>query len=175
MNSIKKIYERYPKIEEKHKNPNDPQLILTNQEAVFYQLAEFFKKPDEVQFSLNMIYNYLKNDELLFAIQVMIEFFQKDTSLTQDIEQSFYDTQLSRENILGQKSFAELVQKSMPGVKFKPSMVHVYWKRKTGRIPNADLIIDGTPYWKETTVKSFIEKEKVYRADKDKKRLERND
>ncbi|QII26931.1 hypothetical protein G3M81_22845 [Bacillus paralicheniformis] len=171
MNAIKKIYERFPKIEKKVENPNDPQISLTNQEAVFYQLAQFFMKPETFQFSLNMIYDYLRDESLLFAIEVIIEFFQKDTTLVKDVEQTYYDSALLKEKIVGQKEFARMVEEGIEGVKFKPSMVHIYWHRQSGRIPNSDLIIDGTPYWKKGTVESFIEKEKEYREAKKRKNM----
>ncbi len=173
MKSVEKIFDRYPNVKEKTKNPNNPQTILTTQEAVFYQLVQFFNQPDAFQFSLNMIYEHLRDEDLLFAIECVISFFQKDTKYVKEVSQTYYDTNLIREKIVGQKGFSRMVEESIDGIKFKPSMVHVYWHRETGRIPNADLIIDGTPYWMEKTVESFIEKEKDYRESKKLKRRER--
>lgn len=174
MNSVDKVFNRYPNVQTKSNEPNNPQIILTNQEAVFYQLVQFFNQPETFQFSLNMIHDHLRDEDLLFAIEVIIEFFQKDTKHVKRVSQTFYDQHLLREQILGQKGFSERVEEKIEGIKFKPSMVNIYWNRpNSGRIPNADLIIDGTPYWKEETVDSFIEKERNYREEKKRRRMEK--
>ncbi|MEK5105023.1 hypothetical protein MKX83_24080 [Cytobacillus sp. FSL M8-0252] len=166
MKSIEMIFNRFPNVKNKYDEPSNPQIILTNQEAVFYNLVQFFNQPDAFQFSLNMIYEYLKDEDLLFAMEVSLSFFQSDTSLVQNVEQTYYDRNLMNEKIVGQKGFSRMVEENIEGIKFKPSMIHVYWHRNSGRIPNADLIIDGTPYWLEKTVESFIEREREYRKRK---------
>lgn len=170
MKAIQKIFERYPNVQKKFENPSDPNIMLTTQESVFYQLCLFLSKPEGYQFSLNMIHEYLRNDDLLFAFEVILEYFQKDTSFVREVSQTYYDKNLLNEQLVGQKGFAEMVEEKIPGIKFKPSMVHTYWKRGSGRVPEADLIIEGTPYWKVNTIESFIEREREYRKEKVKKR-----
>ncbi|MEH6945436.1 hypothetical protein [Bacillus sp. JJ722] len=169
MRSVDRIFEVYPKIKHKIENPLEPSLVLTNEEYVFYQLVLFFKKPKKIQFSLNMIYEYLKDEDLIFALEMLIEYFQKDTELVRNVSQSFYSEQLKKEQLVGQKKFSVMVESAIPGVKFPPAMVHTYWKRNNGKIPGADLIIDQTPYWTEKTVAKFIEEKKMADSNKRKK------
>lgn len=166
MESVTRIYARYPAVKKKIQKPNDPKVSLSTKEAVFIQLVKFFENPSDYQFSLNMLHENLENDDLLFALEMVVVFFQKDTVLVQDVEQTFYDSNLLREPIVGQKKFSTMVEESIKGMKFRPSMLYMYWKRQSDRIPRPDMIIDGTPYWKESSVKSFIEKEKKDRRKK---------
>lgn len=171
MDVVTKIYERFPNVKLKSKNMKDPNISLTTQESVFFQLTLFFKNPELHQFSINMIYEHLRNDDLLFSIQMMIEFFQKETNLTKDVEQSFYSDNLLKSQIVGQQRFSQMVEKAIPGMKFRASMINVYWNRGSDRIPRPDLIMDGTPYWLVETINTFIKKEKSKRkkAEKQKK------
>lgn len=163
MKSVQLIFEKFPAVQKKVERPNDPTVTLTNQEAVFYQMVQFFQNSKSIQFSLNMLYEHLKDEELLFALQVVVTFFQKDTTLVKDVSQNFYDLHLLREPIVGQKRFSGMVEENVEGMKFRPSMLHMYWQRRSEKIPRADLIIDGTPYWKVSAVEDFIDKEKEKR------------
>ena len=167
MNSVNQIFELYPKVKEKVNEPTKL-LTLSNEEFVFFQMVLFFKDPKSIHFSLNMIYEYLRDEKLLLAIQILIEFFQKDTNFVKNVAQSYYTQELNNERLVGQKKFSEMVQEALPDVKFAPSMVHTYWKRDNGKVPNADLIIDSTPYWTEKTVNKFIEVKKVEGSSKKK-------
>ncbi|MEK6190619.1 MAG: hypothetical protein N2A99_06485 [Carnobacterium alterfunditum] len=168
MKSIESIYERYPAVKDKIKRPNDPNLSLSTEEAVFIQLVKFYENPTLHQFSLNMLYEHLKDEDLLFALESVITFFQKDTILVQDVSQTFYDSNLLNEQIVGQKNFSLMVEEAIKGMKFRPSMLYMYWKRRSDRVPRPDLIIDGTPYWKVSSVELFITNEKKRRKTKKK-------
>ncbi|MFS0783339.1 hypothetical protein [Bacillus sp. 1P06AnD] len=163
MQTVEMIYKKYPNVKLKADNPSDPSVLLTVEESVFFQMVMFFNNPDSFQFSINILYSNLKNEELFFALKCLIEYFQKDTSLLNEIEQSIYDNELLSEKLLNQKLFSEYVESAL-NIKFSSSMVRVYWLR--GKVPTADLIIDGTPYWKEKTVLKFIEQERIIRANK---------
>lgn len=170
MEAISKIYSRYPIIKKKIENLNDPSISFTTQEAVFFQLVRFFENPQLHQFSLNMIYEHLKDDDLLFSIEMIILYFQKDTSLVQDVSQSFYNESLLSQQIVGQKGFSDMVEKVIKGGKYPPSWINVYWKRGSDRIPRPSLIISGTPYWTVEDVESFIKKEKALQKEKKRKK-----
>lgn len=161
MTSVNRIFEVYPNVKQKVDNPLEPSLVLINEEYVFYQLVLFLKNPKKNQFSLNMIYEYLRDEDLIFALEMLIEYFQKDTGLIRNVSQTYYSEQLKKEQLVGQKKFSEMVESALPGVKFAPAMVHTYWKRNNGKIPSADLIINQTPYWTEKTVSKFIEEKKM--------------
>ena len=169
MEAIKRIFDKYPNVKRKIEEPNDPTVFLTTQEAVFVQLIHFFMNPTVQQFSINMVYEHLEGEDLLFCMEAMITFFQKDTIKVQDVSQTFFDTRLLKKQIVGQKKFSEMVEEAIEGIKFRPSMVYMYWKRRSDRIPRPDLIIDGTPYWFTSSVESFIEKEKTRQKQKKKK------
>lgn len=163
MESIKKLYERFPVLKEKDKRPNDPKISLTTQEAVFYQLLRFFQEPKVNQFSVNMLYEHLLDEDLLFAMELMITFFQKDTTHVKNVSQNFYELSLLREPIVNQKAFSSMVEEAIEGMKFRPSMLYMFWQRRSDKIPRPDLIIEGTPYWKKSAVEDFILKEKKKR------------
>lgn len=169
MEAKNKILKRYPIIKKKLERPNDPKLNLSTQEAVFMQLVNFFEQPTVHQVSLNLLYEHLENEDLLFALESVITFFQKDTSLVQDVPQTFYDSNLLNEPMVGQKKFALMVEEAIKGIKFRPSMLHMYWTRRSDRIPRPDMIMDGTPYWKISSVQKFIADEKKRRKAKAKK------
>lgn len=168
MEAVNLILKRYPILKKKLERPNDPAITLFPEEAVFLQLVNFFKQPNVHQFSLNLVYEHLENQDLLFAIETIIVYFQKDTTLVQDVPQTFYNRELLNEKIVGQKKFAQKVEEAIPGMKFKPSMLHMYWRRGSDRVPRPDMIIDGTPYWKISSVKKFIVAEKKRRENKPK-------
>lgn len=160
MESVNKIYTRYPELKKKKQKATDPKVPLTTKEAVFIQLINFFERPSENQFSLNTLYEHLEDEELLFALEVIISFFQNDTKLVHQVHQTFYDENFLKESFVGQQGFSTMVESAIKDIKFKPAMVHVYWKRKSDKVPKPDLMIEGRPYWKESTVKKFIQKKK---------------
>lgn len=163
MESITKIYERFPVLKDKNKRPNDPKISLTTQEAVFYQLLRFFQDPANNQFSINMIYEHLQDEDLLFAVELLVVYFQKDTTLVKNVSQNFYEMNLLKEQIINQSKFSSMVESAIKGMKFRPSMVYMYWQRRSDKIPRPDLIIEGTPYWKVSAIEDFIKKEKKKR------------
>lgn len=156
MESVKRIHTRFPEIKKKVVKQNDPTVEVTTKEAVFIQLIKFFEKPHDYQFSLNFVYENLEGEDLLFALECIIVFFQKDTDLTRNVQQNFYEHTLSNETLVGQKGFATIVEESIKGAKFSPSMVHIYLKRGYKDFPEPDLYIEGRPYWKKSSVMSFV-------------------
>lgn len=160
MYSVNKIYERFPVVQEKFERPNDPGIILDTKEAVFLNLVTFFKNPNKFQMSLNTIHEYLKDDELIFALEVLVLFFQKDTVLLKDVEQTFYSSSLLKESFVSGTGFASMVASEIEGTKIRPNTIHTYWQRRSKRLPRPDLIIEGVPYWKVETVNGFIAAEK---------------
>jgi hypothetical protein len=161
MYSVERIYERFPIIREKKEHPNDPAVILNTTEAVFLNLAKFFENPKQFQMSLNTIHEHLKDDELIFALEVLVLFFQKDSILLKDVGQTFYNSSLLKEQLVSGTGFASMVVNEIKDSKIRPNTIHTYWQRRSKRLPRPDLIIEGVPYWKAETVNGFIEKEKT--------------
>ena len=161
MYSIKRIFERFPIVEEKNERPYDPSVILNTTEAVFMNLVKFFENPNQFQISLNIIHEHLKDEELLFALEVLVLFFQKDSLLLKDVGQTFYSSELLKEQLVSATGFASMVQGEIKESKIRANTIHTYWQRRSKRLPRPDLIIEGVPYWKVETVNGFIEKEKT--------------
>ncbi|MEK5081068.1 hypothetical protein MKX73_19265 [Solibacillus sp. FSL W7-1436] len=155
MEGLQKIFERFPNVEKKIKNLEE--VVFSNKEFVFYQLALFINDPKEYQFSLNTLYQYLTDEDLLFALNIIVEYFQKETDLMRSIEKSIYnDNLLKNETLITQTMFAKIIEEKT-GKPFKQGNINVYFKRGK-KIPGADLIINKTPYWKESTVMEFLKK-----------------
>lgn len=160
MYSLEKLYERYPVIQEKVERPNDPALILNSQETVFLNLAYFFKNQKDYQITVNMLLEHLKDQELLFALELLVMFFQKDTTLIKEVNQSFYSSSLLKDQLVSATGFAKMVASEIEGSKVRPTTIHTYWHRRSKKIPRPDLIIEDVPYWKVEAVSKYIEKEK---------------
>ncbi|MBU8732541.1 hypothetical protein KM915_21055 [Cytobacillus oceanisediminis] len=153
--SLEKIYSRFPSVELKMKGEEIP---LTNVEDVFYQLALFVSNPDMFSFNINLFYKYLQNEELILGMEIILDFFQKDTFLIQNKKESFIKAGSSdNEKLYNQTSFANYL--SERGLNYNPIKLGTYYRRekekRTGKIPLEDLLIDGKPYWYESTVDLF--------------------
>lgn len=158
--SINFILDKYENVKNKYENPNDINIQLNNEEAILFQLVQYFHT-ENYPVSLNAIVDHLENDTLLDAIQAIIIYVQKDIKKTRKVSQSFYNNNLLREKFYGQKLFSHEVEKRIPGHKYTTSMVNIYYNRGSDRVPNADLVIGNTPYWKEDTLLEFIKEETV--------------
>nr|WP_173026397.1 hypothetical protein [Aeromonas sp. Ne-1]AKO69689.1 hypothetical protein [Aeromonas sp. Ne-1] len=163
--TLQRIFNKYPNVEEKFKDPNT--VLKTTTENVFYDLALFFDQPEQSIFNLNSIHSYLKDEELIFAIQLITSFFSQDTDLIKD-KRNLY---LPDEEIYNQTQFGKYLAEN--GLKYNPIKVGTYYRRKTGKIPQADLIISNTPYWFGSTVDLFMREEKEKEKEKAKQEQEK--
>ncbi|MCM3227538.1 hypothetical protein [Terribacillus saccharophilus] len=153
MISVNKVIERYPNIKPKLDDPHNLEVVLTNQEGLFYQLVRFFQDPSSVQFNLNSIYDYLQNEEIIFALEVIIDFFQRDTNLTRKVDKNFYNMhEVTKNPLYKQTTFVEKMDELVEGHKLSKPALHTLYRRGSDKIPNPILIIGGTPYWDEPTV-----------------------
>ena len=160
MKATERIYERYPLVKEKMEQSNTASVILNTSESVFYNMALFFNRPMDYTFTLNQLHDHLQDEELLFALDLMASYFQRETYLIKEAGQSFYTESLLREPLLTGTGFARLVKEAMPDSKMRPSTIHAYFHRRSKQIPPADVLIEGTPYWREKTVKLYIERKR---------------
>ncbi len=145
-NSLNNIYSRFPNVKIKKVNQD---LQVTNTEDIFYQLSLFLEDPETYAFNINLIYKYLRNEDLLFALSIIVDFFQSETklidsSLNRFIHQNIFE----KEKFYNQTMFANYLKEN--GHNFTPHKLRVYYVR--GKLPKPDLVINGTPYWFEATV-----------------------
>ncbi|AEA19230.1 hypothetical protein CT43_P127048 (plasmid) [Bacillus thuringiensis serovar chinensis CT-43] len=151
--SLEEIYKKYPKVKERMNGALCP---LTNVEDTFYQLSLFINDPCLYSFNMNTLYTHLKDNDLLFALQTIIKFFQQDTNLISEKDiLKISEEDLHKEKIYNQKMFSEYLTQS--GVPYSQGKFHTYYKR--GKIIDADIIIAETPYWFESSVIKFTKKE----------------
>lgn len=152
--SLDQIYNLYPNVAKKMKKED---VVLTNVEDVFYQLALFANDPDTYSFNLTLIYKNLTDDHLVFALETIIEFFQKDTYLIKDKKVSFIRNTDETEELYNQTMFAKYLSEN--GLtSYSPRSINVYYER--GKLPKADKIINKKPHWYESTVELFLENKK---------------
>ena len=152
--SLNDILNKYPNVKKRF---NGEDIVLTNEEDVFYQLALFVNDPNRYSFNTNLLYKYLTDLDLIFALKVMVTFFQKDTFLIQNKKAMFIDSDdLEKETLYNQTTFSKyLIGK---GLNFPVTKITTYNRR--GKLPKGDIIINGTPYWYESTVELFAKEEK---------------
>ena len=153
--SLNHIYKEYPNVAKKMK---DQDVVLTNVEDVFYQLALFANDPDTYSFNLTLIYKNLTDDHLVFALETIIDFFQSDTYLIKDKSVSFIRNSDEIEELYNQTMFAKYLSEN--GLtSFSPRSINVYYER--GKLPKADKIINNRPHWYKSTVELFLENKKT--------------
>ncbi|MEB9464655.1 hypothetical protein P4I88_31190, partial [Bacillus cereus] len=111
--SLEEIYKKYPKVKERMNGTLCP---LTNVEDTFYQLSLFINDPCLYSFNMNTLYTHLKDNDLLFALQTIIKFFQQDTNLISEKDiLKISEEDLHKEKIYNQKMFSEyLTQSGVP-------------------------------------------------------------
>jgi hypothetical protein len=127
---------------------------LTEVEAVFLRLAWFFEGPDQESFNIGLLYHHLDNEWLEFALELMTQFFQKDTFLIQKL--TFFILRETKDHYFNQKQFADFL--SEHGLNYDKREFNVYYSR--GKLPKADIELSGTAYWSKSTVEEFCDQEK---------------
>ncbi|WP_019156863.1 hypothetical protein [Robertmurraya massiliosenegalensis] len=153
--SLEKVYTNYPNVKRRMNGEDVP---LTNTEEVFHQLALFISEPDKYSFNTGLFYKYLKDDDLILGIRIMIDFFQKDTLLIKNKRNAFLTArELDEETLYNQTTFAKYLDDK--GLNFTPNKLGTYYRREkkkpTGRFPLEDISVNGTPFWVESTVQAF--------------------
>lgn len=143
------ILDNYPNVKKKINGQN---VQLTNTEDVFFQLAKFVENPEQYSFNINLLYKFLENDDLIFALQTILYFFRNETYLIQDKES--FIVQQKKERILNQTGFADYLKEN--GLNYYPAKIRVEYYR--GKLPKPDIMINEKPHWYETTVKLFTQK-----------------
>ncbi len=133
---------------------------LNEVQQVFLRLAWFFENPDKANFNLGGIYQNLQDDWLEFSLEVICDFFRKDTYLIQDPTHSIIT---EGDYYMNQSRFAEFLNDN--GLKYDRSKLNVYINR--GKAPKADITVSGIKYWERSTCEKFLNeqlKERKYKT-----------
>lgn len=126
---------------------------LNDIEGTFLQLALFFENPNTQDFSLSALYHNLDDDWLELALELITDYFQKDTYL---IKKPSYSLIKDGSDYLSLSQFADFL--SEEGLRYDRQKLNLYYER--GKVPKPDLVIGGVKYWSTHTAKLYGEKEK---------------
>lgn len=151
-----RIIEAFPVLEDKIlTNEHSKELtdLLNPIEQTFLKLGWFFENPVEFNFNLSTLYKDLENEWLDWALELITQFFREDTHL---IQQSSYAIVKDGWEYLNQSQFATFLTQS--GLKYDRAKVKNYYDR--GKIPEPDLVIGGTKYWRRSTAKQYADGQK---------------
>lgn len=121
---------------------------LSETEKVFRELIQYFLNPDAVIFDLSKL-NKLDKNYLLLALKAIHQYYA-DSYILNETQMLI----IEKDNpLLNQAAFVEILQQY--GLNFDYRKLNVYYKR--GVLPNADLEIQGKPYWFKSTVIKYIQ------------------
>ena len=126
---------------------------LNETESAFLQLAWFFERPDDAKFDLGVLYSKLNNDWLELALELITEYFRKDTYL---IPQPTYSLVKDGSDYFSMTQFAEELTRR--GINYPRQKVYSYYTR--GKIPEPDLIVGGMKYWHKDAVDAYYQHER---------------
>lgn len=154
-----RIVEKFPHLE-KIIALNENELLdqelfqsISKVDQTFLRLAYFFENPEKENFNVTLLYKGLDNDWLEWALELIALYFKEDTYLIQNPSISIIREGSEYYN---QSHFAEYLNTC--GLNYTRQKVKNYYSR--GKIPKADLVIDGTTYWTQSTVEKYGEQEK---------------
>ncbi|MBN8194202.1 hypothetical protein JI667_18895 [Bacillus sp. NTK074B] len=159
-NATRRILETFPTFnDEMHTYENRKQAheALTGMDevqATFLQLAWFFEDPDNETFDIGLLYRHLDNEWLEFALELITEYFQKDTYL---IQKPTYSLIREGADYKSMSQFADYL--SEQGLRYDRQKLNLYLER--GKVPQPDLVVGGIKYWSKETVQNYEEQEKI--------------
>lgn len=154
-----RILEKLPDLEKLIASPDNAKLdrqafhSLTQADQTFVRLAWFFENPEEENFDLTSLYKNLDNTWLEWALELITLYFKEDTYLIQNPSISIIRDGSQYYN---QSHFSDYLYEC--GLNYTRQKIKNYYNR--GKIPQADLVIDGTTYWNQSTVEHYCQKEK---------------
>jgi hypothetical protein len=159
-NATRRILETFPAFKDKVYVYENRQLVeevlkeLDDVQATFLQLVLFFEDPENETFEIGLLYRHLDNEWLEFALELMTEYFRKDTYL---IQKPTYSLIRKGADYKSMSQFADYL--SEQGLRYDRQKLNLYFER--GKVPQPDLIVGGIKYWSEETVQSYGEQEKT--------------
>lgn len=120
------------------------------EERVFLEMIWFFEKPEENPLDMRLLYKYLSNERLVFALDLLDHYFKYDTYLIRNVDHSLI---LSAEEYVTQSEFGRILENE--GLTFNQRKIALY--RTRGKFVKEDVVIAGVPYWSKHTVHKFID------------------
>lgn len=144
----KEIELKYPEV--KKDVPN------SQEGKVFKKLMEFTENPKKNNFSLEDLYNNLREEDLSFALKMIMKFFKEETYLMKENENLFLIDQNEPDELYSISSSVDLLKES--GLNFYKQKINTYLER--GRFPEPDTIISGRKFWNKRTLMKYIEENK---------------
>jgi hypothetical protein len=151
--TTRRIVEKLPNLEDKivaHESvllAEEALQSLDKVDQTFLKLAWFFENPEEANFNLTCLYQNLDDDWLEWALELITLYFSEDTYL---IKKPSYSIIRDGSEYVNQSHFADYLNEN--GLTYTRQKINNYLVR--GKIPEADVEIDGTKYWKLSTVKA---------------------
>lgn len=158
-NATRRIVEKFPKFKDKLHAYENMLLVdealkeLDDVRATFLKLAWFFEDPENEMFNLGLLYRHLDNDWLEFALELMTEYFRKDTYL---IQKPSFSLIRDGSDYKSMSQFADYL--SEQGLRYDRQKLNLYFER--GKVPQPDLVVGGIKYWSGETVQKYAEQEK---------------
>lgn len=116
-------------------------------ERTFLKLIWFFEKPGSNDFDLKNLYMQLKDEWLVFALDVIDFYFKEDTYLIQEST----DLVLISDDYLDQNGASRYLESK--GLNFPQGKIATYILR--GKFPREDLIISGKKFWRKSTIDKY--------------------
>ncbi|MBH0171497.1 hypothetical protein [Fictibacillus sp. 18YEL24] len=157
-NATCRIVDKFPEFEDKlHVYEN---MLLVDEalkevddvQATFLKLAWFFEDPEKETFNLGLLYRHLDNDWLEFALELVTEYFRKDTYL---IQKPTYSLIREGSHYKSMSQFADYL--SEQGLRYDRQKLNLYFER--GKVPHPDLVVGGVKYWSDETVQTYAVQE----------------
>ncbi|MBH0158587.1 hypothetical protein IHV10_19575 [Fictibacillus sp. 5RED26] len=153
--TTKKIVDVFPdlRMHFDKRSYNDDAVLSTLEpvKRTFLQLGGFFEQPEE-EFNLALLYKHLDNDWLEFALELITEYFRKDTYL---IQKPTYSLIREGSHYKSMSQFADYL--SEQGLRYDRQKLNLYFER--GKVPHPDLVVGGVKYWSDETVQTYAEQE----------------
>lgn len=153
--TTKKIVDVFPdlRIHFDKRSYNDEAVLSTLEpvKRTFLQLGGFFEQPEE-EFNLALLNKHLDNDWLEFALELITEYFRKDTYL---IQKPTYSLIREGSHYKSMSQFADYL--SEQGLRYDRQKLNLYFER--GKVPHPDLVVGGVKYWSDETVQTYAEQE----------------
>ncbi|WP_061810472.1 hypothetical protein [Rossellomorea vietnamensis] len=159
-NATRRILETFPILKDKvHAFENRQQVHealtgLDDVQATFLQLVWFFEDPENETFNMGLLYRHLDNEWLEFALELMTEYFRRDTYL---IQKPTYSLIREGADYKSMSQFADYL--SEQGLRYDRQKLNLYFER--GKVPQPDLVVGGIKYWSKETVQNYEEQEKI--------------
>lgn len=127
---------------------------LNSVESTFLKLIWFFENPEQESFDIRLLYLYLDNDWLEFALKLITEYFREDTYL---IREPSYSLIKDGSDFFSLTQFADYLAEQ--GLRYDRQKLNLYYTRDL--VPKPDIVVGGVKYWSLKTVQKYKDQEEI--------------